>query len=122
MIKKALTYLTILAITALPVQLISADVENVSMLMSMSQQTQMNNDCMHGQSTEQASIEKSCCNDQSHECHSCNNCPQATSAMFSPSFPVVKTALLQTQKSFSSYLFLNGVSQKNLLRPPRTLI
>jgi hypothetical protein len=123
--KKVLTYLTILAITALPVQLISANAESLnmqmSMLQSMSTQTQATNECMH-EKTEQKSIDKSCCDDQSHECQSCNNCPQAASAMFLPFYPVVKTASLNTEKYFTSYSFLNGIPQNNLLRPPRTLI
>ena len=129
MINKALTYLTILAITALPVQLISASVEVVGMQMSMSQQTQSKNECLHEMTdqhvnleSEQNLIDKSCCDDQSHDCQSCNNCPQAASAMFLPSHPFVKTTSLKIQKYFTSYLFLNGVPQKNLLRPPRTLI
>lgn len=125
MIKKTLTYLTILAITALPVQLISASVENLNMQMSMHkimiQQTQANNECMH-EMTEQNSINKSCCDDQSQECQSCNNCPQAVSAMLLPSHPLSKTSLLKTQKHVSSYLFLDSAPQKSLLRPPRTFI
>jgi len=128
MIKKALTYLTILAITALPVQLISASVEVVSMQMSMSQQMLSNNECsdMGMQHTnldsQQDSIDKSCCDDQSHDCQSCNNCPQAVSAMFLPLDVFVKISSLEIQKYSTSYLFLNGAPQKNLLRPPRILI
>ena len=55
MIKKTLTYLTILAITALPVQSISANVESVGMLMSMAQQVQANNEFLH-EMTELSSI------------------------------------------------------------------
>ena len=126
MIKKTLTYLTILAITALPVQLISASVESINMQMSMhkimSQQTQVSNECVH-EMTEQNAIDNSCCEDQSHECQNCNNCPQAAvSAMHLPSYPLSKTSLLQTQNHVCSYLFLNSAPQKSLLRPPRTLI
>ena len=127
MIKKALTYLTILAITALPVELISASAEVVSMQMSMSQPVQIESQCMSGMAeqnvhSEQNSIDKSCCDDQSHSCESCDNCPQAVTAMFSSFDAFIKTASLKTQKYFTGYLSLNGVSQKNLLRPPRTLI
>lgn len=129
MVKKALTYLTILAISALPVQLISAGVEVVGMQMSMSQPVQAKNECssdMDMQHTnldsQQDSIDKSCCDDQSHDCQSCNNCPQAVSAMFLPLDTFVKISSLEIQKYSTSYLFLNGVPQKNLLRPPRTLI
>ena len=71
---------------------------------------------------EHTAVTKSCCDDQSHECQNCNNCPQATSAMFLPSYLAVKTSLLKTQKYISSHLALNSAPQKNLLRPPRTLI
>lgn len=125
MIKKVLTYFTILAMTALPVQLISANVESLNMQLnmqkSMSQQTQANNECMH-EMAEQNSINKSCCDDQSHECQNCNNCPQAASAMFLFPQSFDKTSILKSQKYFTNYLFLNSVPQKNLLRPPRTLI
>ena len=129
MIKKALTYLTILAITALPVQLISASVEVVSMQMSMSQQMQANNECLHKMNTQfteiqasATSVENSCCNDQSYDCQSCNNCPQAASAMFLPLDLFSKISSLAIQQYSTSYLFINGVPQKNLLRPPRNII
>lgn len=135
MIKKVLTYLTILAITALPVQLLSANVDNLTMQMSMNQQTQteMKNECMHGMVKQPANLQvnldgqqeladKSCCDDTSHDCQNCNNCPQAASAFFIPSYPIEKFSTLNAQKYLTRYLFLNGISQKNLLRPPRTLI
>jgi len=127
MLKKALTYLTILAITALPVQLISASVEVVTMQMSMSQQVQAENECMSDMAeqhsaSEQNSIDRSCCEDQSHNCQSCDNCPQAVTAMFLPFDTFIKTSSLKTDKYITSYLSLNGISQKNLLRPPRALI
>lgn len=129
MIRKALTYLTILAITALPVQLISASAEVVGMQMSMSQQMQASNECLHEMNDQLSeiqasttSIENSCCNDQSHDCQSCNNCPQAASAMISSSQAKIKTSLLKISKISISHSDLNGVSQKNLLRPPRILI
>jgi len=129
MIRKALTYLTILAITALPVQLISASAEIVGMQMSMSQPVLENSECssdMGMQHTnldsQQDSMDKSCCDDQSHNCQSCNNCPQAVSVIFLPLDTFVKISSLEIQKYSTSYLFLNGVPQKNLLRPPRILI
>lgn len=129
MIEKALTYLIILAITALPVQLISASVDVVGMQMSISQQTLAKNECLHEMTDQHVNLESernlidnSCCDDQSHDCQSCNNCTQAASAMFLPSLPIIKTSSLKTQKCSTSYLFLNGVPQKNLLRPPRTSI
>lgn len=127
MIRKALTYLIVLAVTALPVQLISARVDVVGMQMSMSQGTQLDNDCMSAISdecdqSEHNNVDKSCCDDQSHTCNSCDNCPQAVTAMFSSSDAPIKTTSLETQKHFISYSFLSGISQKNLLRPPRTLI
>jgi len=123
MFRKILTHLIILAFTVLPVQVISASIESTNMKVSMEKTAQAEQECMHASMTEsQEIIEMTCCDDQSHECQSCNNCPQAASAMFLPSPPFVKTSSSKTQKYSSSYLFLNGVPQKNLLRPPRNLI
>ena len=124
MINKALTYLTILAITALPVQLISANADMLVMQMSMSQQVATSNECLHEMDTtaDVAEVEKSCCDKQSHDCQNCNNCPQAVSAMISPSQPMVKIYLVRTAKFSIGHSLLNGVPQQNLLRPPRTLI
>lgn len=124
MIRKALTYLTILAITALPVQLISASAEVVGMQMSMEQQMQENNECLHEMNSQaEAVMDKSCCEEQSHDCQNCNNCPQAVSSIISPSHAMLNiAALLKTSKISISHLVLNGIPQNNLLRPPRTLI
>ena len=127
MIRKALTYLTILALTVLPVQLISASVENLTMQMNMSQQAQSNSDCMHEMteqhvSAEQNSINKTCCDDQSHECQQCDNCPQVVSTMISPSYMKAKPSLLKISDFITAHSVLNGISQKNLLRPPRNFI
>ncbi len=130
MIKKALTYLTILAITALPVQLISASVDVLGMQLSMSQPAQLQNQCMSESNSQhihsdQSKMDKSSCDDQSYSCDSCDscdNCPQAVTAMFSSFDTFVKPSSFKTQKDFISYLSLNGISQKNLLRPPRTSI
>ena len=83
MIRNALTYLTILAISALPVQLISANAESVSMQMSMSQKMESNKECLYDISTESKTVvEKSCCDDeQLSHCQGCNDVPQAASAM-----------------------------------------
>lgn len=129
MIKKALTYFTILAITALPVQLISASVEVVGMQMSMGQQLPANNECMHERidknlslETEQNFISNSCCDDQSSSCQGCNDVKHATTAMTSPVIPMVKTSLLSSTELFANNSLLHGIPQKNLLRPPRTTI
>lgn len=125
MIRKALTYLTILAITALPVQLISASAEVVIMQMSMGQQMQTSNECLHEMDTEAeavtTAIEKSCC-DESHDCQNCNNCPQAVSVLFLPAHAQVKMSLLKATKFSIGHSVLNGIPQNNLLRPPRNLI
>lgn len=130
MIKKALTYLTILAITALPVQLISASAETVGMQMSMSQQLLANNECLHEMAdknlnleTEQNSISNACCDDQSSSsCQGCNDIPQATTAMTSPVITLLKASLLTSTKLFANNSLLHGIPQKNLLKPPRTTI
>ena len=129
MIKKALTYFTILAITALPVQLVSASAENVSMQMSMAQQLSANNECMHEKidknlslETEQNSISNVCCDDQSSSCQGCNDVTHATTAMTSPVIAMVKMTLLSSTELFANNSLLHGIPQKNLLRPPRTTI
>jgi len=126
MMKSVLTYLTILAITVLPVELISASAETLSMQMIMSQPAVAKNECLpekmlHHTSndSEKNAMGKSCCDDNSHECQSCDNCPQAVSAMFLPFNTFVKTASLKSDKNFKSHLSLSGISQKNLLRPPQ---
>ena len=129
MIKKALTYFTILAITALPVQLVSASAENVSMQMSMAQQLSANNECMHEKidknlslETEQNSISNVCCDDQSSSCQGCNDVTHATTAITSPVIAMVKMTLLSSTELFANNSLLHGIPQKNLLRPPRTTI
>ncbi|MCW8899616.1 MAG: hypothetical protein OQK75_03435 [Gammaproteobacteria bacterium] len=130
MFRKALTHLIIIALAVLPVQVISASVEKADMHMSMNHSTQVDNECVHasnhkmtGMEAGQIMSDKECCDDQSHQCQSCNNCPQAAaSAMLLLLHSSTKISSSKTQKYFTSYLFLNGVPQKNLLRPPRTLI
>lgn len=133
MMNKLLTYFTILAITVLPVQLISANAENMtmqlSMLKSMNQQTQIKKECMSmmqkqhvTQKEQQKSVKKSCCDDNSNHCQNCNDYPQAASGVFLPSDLFEKISLLKTQLYSTRYLFLDGVPLQNLLRPPRTLI
>ena len=132
MIKKALTYFTILAITALPVQLVSASAENVSMQMSMAQfqHVMANNECDHDMSdknaalnVEQNSLSNTCCDEQSNNsCQGCNDIPHATSAMASPLINVMKTSLFSNTKLFADNSLLHGIPQKNLLRPPRTTV
>ena len=129
MINKLLTYFTILAITVLPVQLISANAENMIMPLSMNQQTQMKKECVsmmpkqHVTQKEQLkSVNKSCCADNSNNCQNCNDYPQAASAVFLPLYRVEQISPLKTQLYLTRYLFLDGVPQQNLLRPPRTLI
>ena len=125
MFRKILTHLIILTLTVLPVQVISAAVESSSIQMSMAKVTQAEQNCLHtSASAEQEITKMSCCDDVSHQCESCGDeCPQAASAIIIlPSQPADKTYSLNTQKFFTSHLFLNGVSQNNLLRPPRTLI
>ena len=133
MMNKLLTYFTILAITVLPVQLISANAENMtmqlSMLKSMNQQTQMKKECMSmmpkqhvTQKEQQKSVNKSYCDDYSNNCQNCNDYPQAASAVFLPSYLFEKISPLKTQLYSTRYLFLDGIPQQNLLRPPRTPI
>ena len=124
MIKKALTYLTILAISALPVQLISANAEFVSMQMSMSQKMESPKECLHDMSTESNTVmEKSCCDDQQlNSCQGCNDVPQAAGAVVFSENTFLKVSIRSSTKLFASHSLLHGVPQKNLLRPPRNTI
>lgn len=124
MIRKVFTYLTILALTVLPVQLISANAESVSMQMSMSQKMESNKDCLHDMGTEsKAVIEKSCCDDeQLSSCQGCNDVHHAASAMVFSASTFLKVSILSNTKLFASNSLLHGVPQKNLLRPPRNTI
>ena len=120
MIRKALTYLSILALTVLPVQLVSASAETVSMQMSMNQTMVLASDACDHEMPKQ--IASSCCEEQSSGCQGCNDVPTAISVMVSPSQAPAKTSLLKTVKISIHHLILDGVPQKNLLRPPKTLI
>ena len=134
MLKKALTHMIIMTLAVMPVQLISASVESsvekTKMQMSMMNSMQMDNECVealtHNVSKvqiEQNSTDKSCCDDQSHQCQSCNNCPQAASAaMFLLSHQNTKAMLVSAQNNAANYLVLSGIPQQNILKPPRTFI
>jgi len=110
-------------LTLLPVQVISAGIENSNMSMQMNM-SQPESKCMHklsDQITERTS-KKSCCSEHSNQCKSCNNCPQVTSAMvLTTPYQAVHPSLIKEALS-NSRLFLNGIAQKNLLRPPRNII
>lgn len=118
-----------MAVTALPVQLISANAENVSMQMSMSQQMLSNDECQHemadmniSSKTEQNSMSNACCDDSSSSCQGCSDVTHATSVMASSAIALIKTSLLSNTKLFANNSLLHGIPQKNLLRPPRTTI
>lgn len=123
MFRKILTHLIILALTALPVQVITAGVKYSNMKMSMEKTNSAQKECMHDSMVDNETLsEMPCCDDSSHQCENCGNCPQISSATFLPGMNLSKTYSLETHKFFISYSFLNGVPQKNLLRPPRTSI
>lgn len=123
MIRKALTYFTILAITALPVQLISADVENISMQMSMEHQALSSKECLHDMKRQiESETKNTCCDNQNQSCQGCNDISHATSVFVSPSQNFTKNFITKTSKISISHLLLDGVPQKNLLRPPRNFI
>lgn len=124
--KSVLTYLTILAITVLPVELISASAKTLSMQMSMNQAVSAKTECLHGM--DEATVEMKndavspCCDDPSNNCHGCNDVPQASSAMVTSVHRTVSTSLLASAKFSLRHLVLNGIPQQNLLRPPRSFI
>ena len=132
MMKRTLTYFTILAITLLPIGMINASAENISMQMSMAQaqHVMVNNECNHDMSdkntalnAEQNSLSNTCCDEQSNNsCQGCNDIPHATSVMASPVITLMKITLLSSTKLFANNALLHGIAQKNLLKPPRTRV
>ena len=126
MLKSVLTYFTILAITVLPVELISANAETLSMQMSMNQTVLSKTKCLHDMSKGIVEIKSdslsSCCDEPSNDCQGCNDVPHASSAMVTSVHTMVSTSLLKSPKFSISHLVLNGISQQNLLRPPRNII
>lgn len=123
MFKKILTHLIILTLTALPVQVITAGVDYTNMKMSMEKTNSAQKECMHVSMVENEKLsEMACCDDSSYQCDNCGNCPQVSSAAFFPSMSLSKAYSLEIQTFFISYSLLNGVPQKNLLRPPRAFI
>jgi len=123
MFRKILTHFIMIMLTVLPVQVISAGIENSNMNMQMNM-SQAESKCMHKlseQATEQT-LEKSCCSEHSNHCKSCNNCPQVTSAMaLTTPYQDVHPTFIKEVLS-NSDLLVNGTPQKNLLRPPRNII
>jgi len=129
MIKKIMTYLLMIALTVLPVQLISAGVESTSMHMNMehsaiSQTGLSAKECLHNQVVEQGiskkhATAKSCCDDQSQQCKSCNHCLHVTVTSILPSMLSENIFSSASETFLVSHLVLNGVSHNNLLRPPR---
>ena len=124
--KSVLTYLTLLAITVLPVQLISASAETLSMQISMNQSVSNKTECLHDMSSEsvknQSDTLSSCCDEASNSCQGCNDVPHASSAMVTSVHTVVSTSLVKLAKFSIGHLSLNGIPQQNLLRPPRNSI
>jgi hypothetical protein len=129
MFRKALTNFIIMALILLPVQVLSAGIENSNMQMKMQLKMSQMKDkaeskCMHqmAEKLKQQTSKKSCCDEHSNQCKSCNNCPPVVSAMVlsSPFQPVHPSFKKQTL--FISHLLQNGTPQKNLLRPPRHFI
>lgn len=123
MFKRILTHLIILTLTVLPVQVITAGVDYTNMKMSMEKTNSAQKECMHVSVVKNEKLsEMACCDNSSHQCDSCGNCPQVSSATFLPGMSLSKTYTLETQTFSISHFSLNGVPQKNLLRPPRTSI
>lgn len=128
MFRKILTHFIILTLTVLPVQLLGANVENISMQMSMGHSvtglsTTSAKECLHSVARKsmatKTDMEKSCCDEQSHQCKSCNHCLHITTATILPSPLSAKIFFSSSEKFLVSHLSLNGIPQNNLLRPPR---
>jgi hypothetical protein len=132
MIRKVLTYLTILALSVLPVQLINASAATALMQMSAQskQSVLVKQKCLHKMTVQVAAAEKgpetakkSCCDESSNNsCQGCNNFPHTSSAVVLPALAMVKNSLVKISELSIRHLVLNGIPQKNLLRPPRKLI
>lgn len=104
-------------LTLLPVQVISASIENSNMQMQ-SKMSHDKSDCMHQHLSEHAA-DKACCDEHSKQC---NNCPPVISAVVLTTLYETVHPSLKKQVLFISHLLLNGTPQKNLLRPPRNII
>lgn len=130
MFRKILTHLMIFTLTVLPVQVISAGVKNntvklSNMQMSMVNVTQAKHECMHALDESKNVSEMPCCEDSSHQCEgcsSCGDCAQSTSTISLLSMYTINSVNQNIQKIVSSHLSLNGIPQKNLIRPPRIII
>jgi hypothetical protein len=133
MFKKILTNLIIFMLTVLPVQVIAASIENDLVKLSDKQAVQENiiqvkHECMHGNADKvNKSSDMPCCEDSFafHQCNGCDNCGeciQGTTVMTEPAIKFSIPSNFKNQKIVSNHLFLNGISSKSPIRPPRTLI
>lgn len=131
MYKKVLTHFIIFALAVLPVQLLSANTENINLQQSMSQSIQVAYKCQREmikaaelqQESKQTSKDSTCCNESAQDCPSCNHCPQATSAVFLPAMNSSKFVFSKSHHDITRDVLLHdSVVQENLLRPPRSSI
>lgn len=130
MTKKVLTYLTILAITFLPLKLISANVANLKMQMIMQmhmvQQTEVKKDCVHAMTnnhSEAGNVSASllCCDEQSDQCQTSSNCTHAANAMSAifTSANVHHLAYTVSTPFLKPSVSLLSVLPSSIYRPPK---
>ena len=128
MTKKVLTYLTILAITFLPVKLISANVDNLKMQMQMqmAQQTEVKKDCVHAMTnnhSEAGNVSASllCCDEQSDKCQTNSDCTHAANAMSAifTSANVHHLAYTVSTPFLKPSVSLLSVLPSSIYRPPK---
>ena len=120
MIKRALTYFIMFAITLLPVQLLSANVksEQMKIMMTHMQTVEVAKKCHH--EVQKVQEKMKCCETTSYNCDNCSQCPSFASG-FNILFTNLSIKSIASNKQ--SYIIgeseLSGTSHKNLLRPPR---
>ena len=111
---KFLTYILLLAIVMVPVQVVNAVVSQLDMEQSMMSQEK----CSHHnqQSKDETVTLKNCCDDSSHQC---NHCSSVSSVVMLPATPAMKHQLAQKEIYQNTLLLLSGSSSSGILRPPQ---
>lgn len=126
--RRLLAHIIILTLAVLPVHVIAASVKNSNNKMSHALVSQVKHECHHySEDNSQEDVlhsAMSCCGDSSYQCNNCSNCSQASGGISTLLLSTApdKLFFFNTEKFLISHLLLNGVPQKNLLRPPRILV
>lgn len=129
MLNKILTNIVIFMLIVLPVQVINAGIESHSLKqpavqVSVEKIIQSQHECMHSKAGENISMDKKpCCEENLSKhtcegCDTCGDCDQASSASYIFSTYSVMQVNLNKQKILSKHLAINGIPQKNPVKPP----